>query len=86
MFTIKHVSPEGHETLYEATEVSFAPDYALQTANSTGLDTVWYTTPIAKEIRSIDRGRVFVTNETGATVAKYDLNNHRPVEPGALTA
>lgn len=71
MFTIKHVSPDGYESLYEAIEVNFKPE-----PPGVG-NTVWYTLPGTKEIKSIDRGWAYVTNETGATVAKYNLNDGR---------
>ena len=67
MFTIKHVSPEGYESLYEAVEVNFKTE-----PPGVG-NTVWYTCPGTREIRSIDNGWAYVTNETGATVAKYTL-------------
>ncbi len=89
MFTIKHVSPEGYESLYEAIELNYAPALGLQTAtaiSSTTTDTVWYTCPGSKEIKSIERGFVYVTNETGATVAKYNLSDGRVGSVGAVSA
>lgn len=71
MFTVKHVSPEGYESLYEAIEVNFKPE-----PPGVG-NTVWYTCPGTKEIKSIDNGFVYVTNETGATVSKYNLSDGR---------
>lgn len=74
MFTIKHVSPTGAESLYEAIEVNFTPAFSDQLANNAAAtNVVWYTTPETKEIKSISNGRVYVTNEAGATVAKYDM-------------
>jgi hypothetical protein len=75
MFTVKHISSSGAETLYEATEVNYSPANQAPGADPSTFipDTVWYTKPGTREICSIDRGMVFVTNETGATVARYNL-------------
>lgn len=75
MFTVKHVSPTGAESLYPASEVNYLPAFADQ-AIAGAHDTLWYTDPKTKEIKSIESGAVFVTNEAGATVAKYRLNEN----------
>ena len=73
MFTIKHITGTGAESLYEAAEVSFTPTFSDQVARG-GNDTVWYTDPVTREIKPISDGVVYVTNDAGATVAKYDMN------------
>jgi hypothetical protein len=83
MFTVKHLSHTGGETLYEATGVSFmSAETILAEYNSVPRavdskppppdDTVWVTTPKG-EIQSIIGGWVYVMNDHGATVAKYNL-------------
>lgn len=76
MFTVKHVSPTGYEAIYEAAEVSFTPETSDTTLGKQ-LATVWYTDPKTREIKSLNAGHVFVTNEAGATVAKYGLGDSR---------
>lgn len=71
MMTVKHVSPEGNEALYPATEVSYSPLAGSTVPNSHGC--VWYQVPETREIRSIEGGTVYVMNEAGATVAKYRM-------------
>lgn len=76
MFTIKHLTSTGAESLYPAIEVSYMPAFADQIARGGARDTVWYTDPRTREIKSIEFGTVYVTNETGATVATYRLSDN----------
>lgn len=69
MFTIKHVSPTGNETLYQATEASFVSDPSGATSF------VNYTAPNSNEIKSIEGGTVYVMNEAGKTVATYRMES-----------
>lgn len=83
MFTVKHLSHTGGETLHEATGVSFMSGETIlaeynRSVHTTGSkapppdDVVWVTTPKG-EIQSILGGWVYVMNDHGATVAKYNL-------------
>lgn len=84
MFTVKHLSHTGGETLHEATGVSFMSGADMLAEYGRGIrddaskpppsdDVVWVTTPKG-EVQSILGGWVYVMNDHGATVAKYDLN------------
>ncbi len=85
MFTVRHYSPDGYETLYEATEVGFAPAHLRQqTQTEPAGDFLWYQLPTTKEIKSLERGMVYVMNETGATVSKYELSPPADRNVGAL--
>ena len=80
MFTLKHISHEGGETLHEATGVSYmradtiAAQYAIDKTEAKPPldDTVWVTNP-AGSIYSIVGGWVYVMNDHGATVSQYHL-------------
>lgn len=74
MFTVKHINPQGGESLYEATEVMYSPADNRQSVPPVP-ETVWYQAPGTREIKSLNEGFVYVTNDTGATVAKYDLSD-----------
>lgn len=79
MFTIKHLSPMGNEALYEAGMVSFLPaptaaglDQPANTAQHQ-LGTLAFTEPGHTGMNELRDGNVYVMNENGSTVAKYDL-------------
>jgi hypothetical protein len=81
MFTIKHVSAEGNETIYSTTEVSFTAeqgDYvgSQLPGRSYVPATVWYLS--GGELRPLTGGVAYVMNESGATVAKYALAPQMP--------
>lgn len=79
MFTLKHITPDGNEALHEAIGVLFIPIEAAglgQPAYTAKhqLGSLWLTGPDPNApISEIRDGRVYVMNETGATVANYDL-------------
>ena len=65
MFTIKHVTPDS-ETLFSAKQVGSSRDMDGKTKVYGALDPVG--------VVEIDSGTVYVMNETGATVAKYEFS------------
>ncbi len=81
MFTIKHLTPLGNEALYSATEVTHSsydipkpvqsPPGGVPYGDLNG--TVFYTRAEDKENCQLMDGTVYVMNEHGSTVAKYDL-------------
>jgi hypothetical protein len=77
MFTIKHISPRGNEALYAATEVSYthAPGAErLGRLASEPNGSVWFKSPTTDGLLAeLQEGSVYVMNDKGATVAKYDL-------------
>ena len=87
MFTIRHISPNNHEALHEASAVSFSTDAqaAIDRTSSAAATatydpgTVWVTPPNQMNPSyPITGGSVYVMNDAGATVAKYDLGGWPP--------
>jgi len=69
MFTVKHTSPKWVDTVYSAARVRFdpaSPDHSLP-------ETVWLSGGEEGHIAPITDGVVYVMNDAGATVSKYDL-------------
>jgi hypothetical protein len=66
MLTVKHISLSGDEVLYQAHECTFSP------ATDDGLcpNTVWVG---GDDKTPLTGGTVFVMNDNGKTVARYDL-------------
>jgi hypothetical protein len=96
MFTIRHMTPTGSEALHEAQSVSFTPiepaplgQPALTAQHQLG--SLWLTPPDPNApLVELRDGQVYVMNETGSTVAKYDLGGWKypssilgPDDPGA---
>jgi hypothetical protein len=64
LLTVKHILPSGNETLYLANRVSFdprGPSVLIELGNHPAL--------------SLTGGTVFVMNEVGKTVSRYQLSN-----------
>jgi hypothetical protein len=78
MFTVKHISPSGGETIIEANgDVMFHP---YDGANSVPPSEAHVYVPTADgEIQPLYEGTIYVMNRFGTTVAKYDLS---PPAPG----
>lgn len=83
MFTLKHVSPMGNEMLIETDQVSYTPHaeppapepgYGLSAGN------LWFKSRISDELVPIPTGSVYVMNEKGSTIAKYDLGGWETVK------
>lgn len=74
MMTVKHITLSGEEYIYPTTHVNFVPDAALnQVVNQVGgKDTVWLYPP-DHPAQPLNGGTVFVMNEHGKTVSRYDL-------------
>lgn len=86
MFTIKHVTPDGNESVIETYEVSYAPldepriipkPDDRQWA-STGV--VWWRSKVTSELVAIRDGDVYVMNEHGATVSRWHLGGWAPAQ------
>lgn len=82
MFTVKHISPDGSEQLWTATEVKYDPRYG-----SAGVGTS-ATGKVEIDFASggswhLYEGTVFVMNDAGKTVQRYNLSEPAPmpVEP-----
>lgn len=86
MLTVKHIGLHGSESLYQAYEVSFEPHPdAAKTLTRSPIEadhaggTVTLTKPpmnqgeLGRYMLGLVEGTVFVMNETGKTVARYDL-------------
>lgn len=80
MLTIKHQTPYGAEALYEATNVQFCPvegarlDQPVGTSTSK-LGAFYFRRPDHSEhtLEELDDGMIYVMNDNGSTVGKYDL-------------
>lgn len=88
MMTIKHVSPDGNELLYETAEVTYTRGTSPHENVLTGTPpTVWYKRD--NELVPLTGGKVFVMNGHGSTVSRYDLDfdprGYRPNTPGDWT-
>ena len=79
MFTIKHRTPYGNEALYEATRVSLAvapiPEGLDQPSGTSvhHLGVLVFSEPGETHESSLHDGMVYVMNENGSTVSRYDL-------------
>lgn len=84
MFTLKHTTPMGNDTLISAAEVCYSPhpepkalpcgdDEIGKFGPVTG--SVWYLRQFVPGESTIEimNGIVYVMNDKGSTVAKYDL-------------
>lgn len=66
MFTIKHIELSGTETLYQAAKPVFHPkDNSLRAAIEFDVAN--------NEVARLEGGTVFVMNDGGKTIARYDL-------------
>lgn len=81
MFTVKHTSPTWEDSIYAATRVRFTPRPTIPM--STGdlpPETVWVNE--GGHEFPITNGVVYVMNDAGSTVSKYDLDAwRRPPDP-----
>jgi hypothetical protein len=76
MFTVKHTSPTWEDNLYSATGVRFTPAPSVQSVTSPP-ETVWVRRVDTGIEFPITDGVIYVMNDAGATVAKYDLELKR---------
>jgi len=70
MFTIKHINAAGIEELYSSTKCRFHPKGLC---NGTALNSESSGIIHLDGVTTLHGGTVFVMNETGKTVARYDL-------------
>lgn len=70
-FSVKLIEKNGYESLRQCTSVSFVPG-----DNSERAQVVIYgdPEPVSDNCTRYANGKIFVMNEFGATVAKYDLD------------
>lgn len=71
MLTIKHIEEDGHESVSTAREVSFTPGEGLRAFGCPGPDEGGR----AAGVENYANGRVYVMNESGQTVAVYNLDS-----------
>lgn len=92
MFTIKHLTPMGNESLHTAVEVNYAPHVEPIQLPCKDEDVGKYLPSIAalsflrqfvagEASICIMDGLVYVMNDKGATVAKYDLGGWPTPQP-----
>lgn len=75
MMTVKHITLSGEEFVYATTHVNFVPASALANQQAGGPpphDTVWRYDADGRAY-DLAGGTVFVMNEHGKTVARYDI-------------
>ena len=77
MMTLKHIELDGREAIYEVSKVWFEPSYKAEYGRSgkTVPDTLHASAaaPSEKDPIKISHGTVFVMNQCGKTVSRYDL-------------
>lgn len=73
MFTVKHIKSPTSESIYQATEVTCIED---ETSRIEGEDGVYTRERIVclDGFRNLRGGTIFVMNENGKTVSRYDLD------------
>ena len=74
MLTVKHIENDGNESIVQCEKVTFIPH---EKEKPFGLDQVvaWDTDRNVKDgNHTYTSGRIFVMNDQGATVAKYELS------------
>ena len=71
MLTVKHISLSGIETIYPASSVEFRPAATKDCAPAS--DSVLAFTEQHYVVAELTGGTVFVMNEHGKTVSRYDL-------------
>lgn len=79
--TAKHIAQSGEEFIYATTHVNYVPSYTLGVGANTPPDTVWLY-PSDAPAQPLTGGTVYVMNEHGKTVGRYDMSG--PVGPVGL--
>ena len=81
--TVKHVEANGYESVIQATNVAFIPkELSHPDATDPRAEVIAYGVPVAPGmqagfedgVRRYSNGMIYVMNEAGATVSKYDLD------------
>lgn len=70
MMTVKHITLSGAETLFQTKQARFTP--AKQGESDVAPPTVWFEAENGAEL-PLTGGTVFVMNDSGKTVARYDI-------------
>jgi hypothetical protein len=73
MLTIKHIARTGHERTASADDVYFDPATGENGEYPKG-QVVAYGMPRSDAVSHFSDGIVYVMNDNGSTVAKYNLN------------
>lgn len=71
MMTIKHVSDDQRENVFETIEVSYDPAHTREAGGPPS--TVWARSIETDELVPFTGGIVYVMNAHGSTVARYNL-------------
>lgn len=84
MLTVKHITPNYEQSIRLAYEVRFASEPKPEEDRKTNEDThrhLVYADLVGVGTHRYEDGTVYVMNDNGATVAKYDLGGwHGPSE------
>jgi hypothetical protein len=75
MLTIRHVESCAHEQIFQVTDVSYQPENA---GGTTAPETVFGYREPGHPLQFTD-GLIYVMNDNGKTVAKYDLGARKQV-------
>lgn len=70
MMSVKHITFRGEEFIYPTSHVNYVPASAINDAGSP--DTVWIYPPDQPAL-PLNGGTIFVMNEHGKTVSRYDI-------------
>lgn len=73
MLTVKVIHPDGIQEIFPVVEVKATPRIST-TAALQGMD-VYFERGGTKGLCQVSAGSVFVMNDSGKTVARYDLGN-----------
>lgn len=82
MMTVKHITLSGEEFIYPTTHVNYVPSKALGGGADLPPDTVWIY-PADHPAQPLTDGTVYVMNEHGKTVSRYELSTQSPAGLGA---
>jgi hypothetical protein len=77
MLTVKHVERSGHEGITSAASVHFTPAKLAHPDDASARDGViafGVPMPVSDDCNRYAGGTVYVMNERGSTVAKYELD------------
>ena len=85
MLTVKHITLSGEEFVYATSHVNFVPASAKNCAPA--VDSLWIYDGADERARELCGGTIFVMNERGSTVARYDIGASMvPLGAGAHSA
>lgn len=74
MLTVKHIALSGEEFVYATSHVNFVPSGAKgEQSGPPNKDSLWIYEGTDERPRELCGGTIFVMNERGSTVARYDI-------------